>query len=225
MQSVSQWFSEADRRQINEAVAAAEAHTSAEIVPAVANSSGRYDRAEDMAGLVLACITLGVLWFALPGRAPQGDWGTLSMAWQLALLIVAVVLAFVIGACVTSRTPWLLRLFTPTLQMRDEVAAKARQVFFDQRVHHTAGSSGVLIYVSLFEHMVVVLADQAVLEKLGHERLEEICHDITTRMRETTRTEAICQAIYKLGDWLSDLLPRASDDVNELPDALVMIDQ
>lgn len=225
MQRVSQWFSDTDRQQINEAVAAAEAHTSAEIVPAVANSSGRYDRPEDIVGLTLACITLGVLWFALPGRPPEGDWGALSMVWQLALLIAAVVLAFMIGAYVASRTMWLLRLFTPQVQMRDEVNAKAREVFFDQRVHHTAGAAGVLIYVSLFEHMVVVLADQTVLEKLGQERLDELCHDITTRMRETTRTEAICQAIYKLGDWLSDVLPRASDDVNELPDALVMIDQ
>lgn len=225
VQSVSRWFSDSDRQQINEAVAAAEARTSAEIVPAVANSSGRYDRPEDIVGLVLACITLGVLWFAMPGRPPEGDWGALSMAWQLALLIVAVVLAFMVGALIASRTPSLLRLFTPTTQMRDEVAAKARQVFYDQRIHHTAGAAGVLIYVSLFEHMVAVLADQVVLEKLGQQRIDELCRDLTARLRETTRTDAICQAIHKLGDWLADELPRADDDVNELPDALVMIDQ
>ena len=46
-------ITDADRQRINAAIADAELHTSAEIVPVVASASGRYDRAEDIAGLWL----------------------------------------------------------------------------------------------------------------------------------------------------------------------------
>ncbi len=224
MQRASNLFNEADRQRINEAVAAAEGKTSAEVVPAVATASGRYDRAEDIIGLWLACIALGVAFWLLPSKPAHGDWEGLSTPGQMLILIVVVVVAFILGAVLGSRIGWLRRLFTPLEHMQDEVALRARQVFFDQRVHHTAGAGGVLVYISLFEHMATVVADQTVLEKLGEGRITELCADLTGRLKQGPPADAICHVIHKLGDLLSDPLPRAADDVNELPDALVLVD-
>ena len=58
--------------------------------------------------------------------------------------------------------------------MREEVYARAREVFFDRRVHHTGGRSGVLLYVSLYERMAAVIADQSILERIGPARIDEI---------------------------------------------------
>jgi putative membrane protein len=108
--------------------------------------------------------------------------------------------------------------------MLDEVQARARTVFFDQRVHHTAMSSGVLLYVSLFERMATILADQSVLEKLGSGQDEVWCAELTGRLHAGPPVTALCETIRTVGQQLSTTVPRQEHDVNELSDALVLLD-
>ena len=206
-------------------MAEAESKTSAEILPVVATASGRYDRSEDIVGLWLAMIGLIVTWVLLPtAHAESGSWdGTPRWVGLLAMVVVAVA-GFVLGAVIAGRVCWLRRLFTPRQQLRDEVAARARAVFFDGRVHHTAGATGLLVYVSLYEHMAALLADQNVLDKLGQDAVDELCGALTASLHETHPAEAICRTVTAVGERLAPVLPRADDDVNELPNALVTLD-
>ena len=221
----SRLFSVADRQRINESVRIGESRTSAEIVPVVATASGRYDRAEDLAGLwfgVLLLIPVAIFWPA-PNQADSGSWGSNSPVWFVVRLAVTVVVGFIAGTVVSSRVGWLRRLFTPRIQMTDEVSQAARSVFFDNRVHHTKGGGGVLIYVSLFEHVAVILADRHVIDTIGQPAIDELCTILTLELAVVGPTEALCQTIQAVGDRLSTAMPRANDDVNELPDALVTI--
>jgi putative membrane protein len=218
-------FSDADRQRVNHAVREAESATSAEIVPAVARSSGRYDRPEDIVGLWFAALALTVMWLVFPLPSVEaGNWGAPAPWWQLVALLAGTLVGFVAGAFIGARVDWLRRLFTPRIQMREEVYGRAREVFFDKRVHHTGGGSGVLLYVSLFEHMAAVIADQSVLDKLGQEHIDEFCREFTQRLREGTLVDALCDTVGSFGRRLAPLLPRAENDANELPDALVVID-
>ena len=225
MKPASRLFDDEQRQRINEAVAAAEAKTSAEIVPVVATASGRYDRPEDIVGLWLGIAAMVVVWLALPKtETDPGSWGGLALWVKIVCVVAAVVVGFIVGAVIAGRVGWLRRLFTPTRQMRDEVAGSAREGFFDSRVHRTAEGTGLLVYVSLYERMAAVLADQAVTDALGQSAIDELCHQLTDRLRTGDATEAICETIAAAGDRLAAVLPRSEDDVNELPDALVMID-
>ncbi|MEX2285475.1 MAG: hypothetical protein WD648_00220 [Planctomycetaceae bacterium] len=225
MKKAADFFSDDDRARINRAVADAESQTSAEIVPVVAESSGRYDRPEDIVGLWLAVICLAIVWWMLPQPTLEpGDWSGISQSTHLVALIAAVVVGFCVGAFAGSRIPGLRRLFTPAAQMRDEVRSRARAVFFDNRVHHTAGASGLLIYVSLFERMAAIIADNNVLEKLGQSTLDELCARLTQSLRTSPPTDALCEILAAAGQRLAPQLPRDSQDRNELPDALVIID-
>ncbi len=225
MQRASTLFSADQRQKIQETVAEAETHTSCEIVPVVATASGRYDRAEDVLGLWLATIAAVAVWTLYPRSTPEpGDWTGTSIDTGLLALVVSIVVAFLVGAMLGSQVGWLRRLFTPNDQMNDEVAARARQTFFDRRVHHTSGATGLLIYVSLFEHKAAVLADQEVLEKLGQAKLDELCKTLTDGLHEGHPTDAICGVIQAAGSQLGEVLPRAEGAANELPDALVLMD-
>ncbi len=225
MQRAKEQFSEDDHRRITQAVVRAESHTSAEIVTAAAASSGRYDRPEDIVGLWTGLIALAVAWCVLPkGSQESGSWGGMPGGLELAVLILAVLVGFVVGAVLGSRIGWLRRLFTSNKEKREGVFARAREVFFDHRVHHTAGASGLLIYVSFFERMAAVVADQAVLEKLGQPALDELCGQLTARLAASSPTDAICDVVTAAGERLGAVLPRAEDDVNELSDALVVLD-
>ena len=108
--------------------------------------------------------------------------------------------------------------------MLEEVSSRAREIFFDKRVHHTSGATGLLVYISLFEHTAVVLGDQEVLDKLGQASLDGLCQQLTEGLKRGHPTEAICGAIAEAGTQLSGPLPRDAGDVNELHNALVLID-
>lgn len=227
MQRASDLFDDEQRKRVERTVVEAEAKTSCEIVPVVATASGRYDRPEDMIGLWLAVLATIALLLLFPRKGTESDsWDAIPLYVELLTLVATVVVAFTLGAVAGSRLGWLRRLFTPRKQMLEEVAARARQVFFDKRVHHTSGATGLLIYVSVFEHIAMVLGDQKILDNpnLGQPFLDRLCQQLTDSLRQGSPTDAICGVIAEAGQQLSGPLPRGEGDVNELQDALVLID-
>ncbi len=62
MKKASQFFSEEQKEMIQTAVFKAEEITAGEIIPVVATKSGRYERAEDLFGLLFAVIALVGYW-------------------------------------------------------------------------------------------------------------------------------------------------------------------
>ena len=63
------------QKAVSSAVSEAEAKTSGEIVPVIATASGRYDRAEDIFGLLIAMISLAVVWLTFQEIGiPVGTW-------------------------------------------------------------------------------------------------------------------------------------------------------
>jgi len=225
MQRASDLFTEQQRKRVEQAVVEAEAQTSCEIVPVVASASGRYDRPEDMIGLWLAVIAAISIWLTLPRPTNEsGDWAGMPLYVGVLAMVASVLVAFIVGAVAGSRIGWLRRLFTPRQQMLEEVSSRAREIFFDNRIHHTSGATGLLIYVSLFEHLAVVLGDQEILDKLGQPFLDRLCKQLTAGLHQRNPMEALCGVIAEAGEQLSGPLPRAAGDVNELQDALVLID-
>ena len=95
MVKASERFTLEDRGAIAKAVAAAEKRTAGEIVPVVATTSDRYDRAEDTFGLWLAIVVIAVVWELTQGVRPAtGDW---EMGFELALRL-APILAILVGS-------------------------------------------------------------------------------------------------------------------------------
>ena len=225
MKRASDLFDEDQRRRINEAVAAAERRTAAEIVPAIATASGRYDRAEDLVGLWVGLVAMIVVWFVFRAAPPSGDWAA-GWRWTAGVwpLVAAVLIGFVAGAGLASFCPVLRRLFIPRRELAAEVKRMARQVFFDSRLSRTTGRTGLLIFVSLYERRVVVLADEAVSDALGESDLQAIRDDVLGGLRSKQACEGLCAAIARAGELLESRLPIQADDTDELANELVVLD-
>jgi putative membrane protein len=222
---MGQIFSDAERERVNRAVQEGEAQIAAEILPVVARSSGRYDRAEDVVGLWLAGIAIAAVWWLFPSTSGEpGNWSAPAAIWQLVAMLVAGVVAFILGAIVASRLSGLRRLFTPRRQMLEEVNTQARVAFFDRRVHHTSGRSGLLLYVSLYEHKAAVIADRGILDKLGQERIDQLCREFTQRLHDGTPADALCDTIRSVAQQLAPVLPRTEGATNDIADALIEIE-
>ena len=224
MRRASEIINAEQRCRIESAVSAAELKTCCEIVPVVATVSGRYDRAEDLVGLWCAVLGGVGVFLTFPGHTDAGRWGGIPIWGQVVLLAIVLLLCFVAGAAVADRFHSLRRLFTPRQQMKEEVNLRARELFFDRRVHHTAGASGLLIFVSLYERMAVVLGDRSVVGALGQTFCEDLCQRLTTSLRDEDVAAAICDTIHHAAASLESALPRTAGDVNELPDTLVLLD-
>ncbi len=201
-------LTEGCRQRIEAAVGEVESKTSAEVVCAIATESGRYDRAESIVGLALALAALCAahgLYVALATEGP-GDWGAapgLSLGWQAA----AVVAGFVGGSVIASFIHGIRRLVVRDDEMRDEVERAASHVFTLEAVAATAGRTGLLIYVSLFERRVVVLADQQSRAVLTDEGIEALRDTAVARLRGHRVTEAFVETVQQAGVRLAEALP------------------
>ncbi|MEX0741291.1 MAG: hypothetical protein WD079_00740 [Phycisphaeraceae bacterium] len=226
MMRASHQFTEQQRQAINQAVAEAESKTAAEIVPVVAAASGRYERSEDIVGLWTGILLMFLIWAILPEPVrAAGTWDGITPGWKFFWMLIALVGGFLVGTTAAGYR-WQLRWwFTPAAQMAAEVTHRARLAFYDATVHQTGGGTGLLIYISLFERRAAVLGDDAILERLGQQALDDLCSELTAKLRSGDLTHALCDTIADAGKTLARALPRQPDTQNELPDTLVLLDE
>ncbi|MCE7873311.1 hypothetical protein DYH09_23450 [bacterium CPR1] len=201
--------------QVSRAIAAAEKRTSAEIVCAVASESGRYDRAEGILGLVGALFALSLLQVLFQGDAWEPK--AVPLAYQGA----GVVLGYLLGNALGSFFPALRAPFVGPREMLEETARAAWHVFAERRLGSTRKGGGVLIYLSLFERRVVVLADRGA--ALSEDELKSLRDLALEQLRQGKRLEALTAPIEAVGELLSTRLPYQEDDQNELPDELLIL--
>jgi putative membrane protein len=226
MKRASDYFSAEERKRIEAAIGEAEARTAGEIVPVMATASGRYDRGEDLFGLVCAIVALAVAWWLCQGiEVTQTEWAVKSdVALGLPWILVTVLAAFLLGAVAATYVPALRLPFISRGEMEEEVERSAAAAFQRLRVRRTAAGTGVLIYVSLYERMVRVLGDDAINAKVTQADWTALCHQVVEGLREGRGAEGLANAIREAGELLSRHFPRQPGDRDELGNELHFID-
>lgn len=205
--SVEAFFTDEARTRTAKAVGACEAHTSAEVVVTVRQTSGPYRGAWALGGFVAGLLALCVLLFS----PTEFDWRFFP---------VDVLVAFLLGAVVTARTAPLTRLFAGRKTLERAVDRASRAAFYDQGISGTRDRTGILVYVTLVEKRVVLLPDLGV----DTEQVEGWA-DFESKLAAAVHgkdLEAFLSTVEAMGPALADSLPRAEDDVNELPDAVTL---
>jgi putative membrane protein len=226
MQRASELFTPEDRAAVSRAVAAAEDGTTGEIVPVVATVSGRYDRAEDLCGLAVALVALAVVWLGFQEvRVEDRAWAPRAVpALGLVWMLVVVLFGFLAGALVAARVPLLRRAFLREREMREEVERAAAAAFQQLRVRRTAGATGIVLYVSLYERMVRVLGDDAISARLGPADWEAVREAMLARLRAGAPADAMIAGIEAAGALLRKHFPGTPGDAEELHNELRILD-
>jgi putative membrane protein len=211
---IDRYVPPADLARIKEAVHAAEAKTSGEIVPYVVAASDHYEEAELKALLVLAGATL----LTFTGAAVFAErWNGMPLL-DVTLWTMAAGLA---GLVLTRFVSPVKRFFAGKAEMERRVMQRAREAFIAEEVFRTRDRTGILLFVSLFEHQVTVLGDAGINAKVEQSAWEEIVTLMVRGITNGSATDGLVAAIASCGTLLERHGVRIRpDDSNELDDSL-----
>jgi len=203
--SLTAFFGDDARKRTAEAIGKAEAQTSAELVVAVRRDSGPYRDPDLLWGLGFALGVLALLLW-LPRDFPL---------WSFPF---DVTVGFVLGAALSAWVPPLRRLFVTRRRLDRQAEQAAKAAFHDLGISRTTGRTGILVFLSAFEHRAVMVPDAGVVpgEITGWA-------DATGRLDRAFRAgdvDTFVTALAELGGVFAPALPHADDDVNELPDTV-----
>lgn len=215
MQTLAQRFLTADEQQrITSHVQQAERQTSGEIVPMVVSASHDYPLAA-VIGATLAALPAGLLGSRLMGGY---FWVDFDRIW---LFIACFAAIFFISQQIIKRVPHLLRIFISAQQAEEEVKKAAMLAFFTEQLYKTKAENGILLYISVLEQRVWILADRGINERIDPAGWQEIVTMITEGVRSDQGCKAICAAIDRVGALLAKEYPIQPDDTNELHNLII----
>jgi len=178
--------------------------TDAELVIAVRGVSGSYRHADYLFGALVAFIGLLFLLF-------------LPVDFHTFWVPIDVVALFVLAALLCSRSKRLRRLLTSEKFRKAAVRQGAAAMFYEAGIANTNAEMGVLVYLSLLERRLELIADRGVLKAVP--ALE--WNHIQFELKETGRNpdpNALLKALSNFGVLLSKHIPATGENPNELPD-------
>lgn len=194
------------KQAVRRAIERVEAQTSAELVVAVRRVAGRYRDADLAWGALASLAALAYLLFA------DKEFATRFIPLDAAVVFVA-------AAVLSSQVPPLRRFLVSRARRHDEARRAACTAFHDLGVTGTSGRSGILVLVCLFERRAEVLFDRGIdTSALGSPLAAAVDRIRAAVDRVSPDAGELVAALEALGPVLAPSMPRAHDDVNELPD-------
>lgn len=201
-------FSSDDEARISQAIGEAEQKTAGEIVVVVAARSDTYLYVPLLAGALVALLVPWVLiYFSALGMG----------AIYLTQLCVFVLIT-------ASTLPWPVRTaLVPRHIKRKHAHRHAVEQFLVQNLHTTSEHTGVLIFVSVAERQVEIIADNEIDARVSQGTWAQIVADLTAEMAKGQAADGLIAAITAVGAQLAQHFPPETRNPNELPDHLIVL--
>jgi putative membrane protein len=198
-------FDQAAGLALEQAVRDLEKNTAAEVVIVVRGLSGTYRHADYLFGAVVALVGLVFILFS------PFD---IHVYW----VPIDVILLFVAGAFICSRGSLLRRLLTTETFRTDAVRTGAAALFYDAGIANTHAETGLLVYLSLLERRLEVVADHGILRAVPPLKWNHAVFDLK-QVALDPRPEPQINAMRVLGCLLAECLPATHDCRHELSDS------
>jgi putative membrane protein len=148
-------------------------------------------------------------------------WGAeLSRPLAMTYLFVKLAGAFLVVRLLFLWMPLRMAL-TPKGTKTRRVRRRAVELFRVAAEQRTRGRTGVLLYLSLLERRVEIVADEAIHSKVEPEVWGETMAALLDEVKAGRPGEGLARAVEKIGDVLASCLPASHDNPNELPDRVI----
>lgn len=201
---MKQKFDKDATEAIARAVREIEKDTDAEIVIVIRGRSASYRQADYLGGAILALV--GLLFVLFSPFVIRPLWVPFD-----------VVVLFVIGAFVCSRSRFLRRLLTTKRFRANAGRTGAAAMFYEAGIANTQAENGLLVYVSLLEEQIEIIADRGILKAMPPLKWNTAIHELKQLARHCDPQQLIV-SIKNLGEVLAEHLPATGENPNELAD-------
>jgi putative membrane protein len=202
-------FAEADERAVRRALAEAERKTVGEILPVVVERSDPHPGADWLAALA----------FALVGSALLAAW----LPWNRPFLVLVSQLAMgAVGFALARLLPDFKRVFIFEDRATEVAGEQAFQEFHRNALHKTEAATGVLLFVSLLERRVIVLADEGIDAKVDAGFWADTDDLVLEGIRRGSLRDGLVAGIRRVGEELATDFPWTEGDRNEIPDRVIV---
>lgn len=202
-------LNEVQLKSLAQTISEVEKHTSGELRLMIVSKS-------TYTGHVLPMLWLLMMVICWPLLVSQAHWVELRISVIVPMVVISFSLAWLLA-----KWEWLARYMIPTRDLVAQVWERAELEFHRENMGHTEGQTGILLFVSLFEHQAVVLGDKAIAQKLKAEDWESV---IETMLKgpKLGWYDALKAAIQASGALLSQHFPAQPGNRNELPNHVIV---
>ncbi|MBI3774748.1 MAG: TPM domain-containing protein [Gammaproteobacteria bacterium] len=199
-----------EKQQIAEAIRVAEAKTQGELVCVIAPASNDYR-------------FLPLLWSALIALSLPAIVWLWQAWWTQAEIYLAQAALFVLVLLLLNWQPLKMRM-VPRSSQRQHAARLAREQFYAQQLHHTRERTGILVFVSVAERYVEILADAGINAKVAPGTWDGIVKNFVAQLRAGRIAPGFLDAVAACATILAEHCPAQQENPNELPNRLIELE-
>jgi len=194
-------------KDIEKEIESVEKETCGQLVPVIAKKSSDYKTVEMINAFIFAYL------FMFIDFGVHGALNPLNILFDTVVAVLLVVLLF--------RLNFFKRILIPKRLMMHKVHEAAMMSFYRNGVYKTKHQTGILIYVSLAERMVVIVGDEGIHNKVGDEAWKGIIDIIIKGIKTKHVEQGIVDGIESCRGLLKEHFPVAADNVDELSNKVV----
>lgn len=203
-------FDETTKADIKAAIEEAEKNSSCEVVAIVTQRSGEY--------LIYGLFAAAVAALTLPQAAyvfvGLGSADVIKM--QIVAFMLFAMLAYL---------PRINILFTPKKTKERRARILAQSGFFRVGLHGTTHRHSLMLFVSLDEKYVEILADAEIVDKLSLSAFEAIKSELANAVGKKKFADTYISTIKTCGAMLAEKFPSDGSRANELIDGVVELNE
>jgi putative membrane protein len=200
-------ISNQDKKLIKDAIKKVELNTSGEIVPVILKQSDFYPAAHFRLALIMGIIFSIICYYTYDFEDP------IALIWiQIPGMLLGYALAYI---------PPLKRALTTTREVQEEVYQRSLEIFYENKVSMTRDRTGIMIFISLLEKKVEVLADCGINEKVDKDYWNDLVKSLSNEIGRGNMISGVVQAIGTCGEKLIESFPAKRDNSNQISDELI----
>jgi putative membrane protein len=193
--------------QLSNIISELEQASQIETVVLIKQRSGNYDDVPMALASNLSLLTFSVLFFIDKGVEDY-------------LIYFATLAAFGLGLLIGLALPEVQGLFVKKNRKQRNVEIMARALFQKGGLHHTSAKTGTLIYFSLLEKMVYIVADRGAQLAIPEEEWQKIITNLQSIFNTKNTANSLLKELEKCKETFNNYIPALENNINELPNNL-----